>query len=195
MDIVLGGSQKCISAPPGLTFLSISSDAKKSMKNRKTPIAGFYANLTVWDNWYEEKWFPYTQPISSIRALNCAIDRVLDSDSINRHKLLGKAVRNAVTDSGLKLYPKDSFSNSVTTILVPDGIDFEDIFENMISEHNIMIGGAFDYLSGKVIRIGNMGENCYEEKLYITLKALNFVLKDLGVKLDSNIHENFIKEI
>ena len=195
MDIVLGGSQKCVSAPPGLTFLSVSSDAKESMKNRKTPIVGFYANLTIWDNWYEEKWFPYTQPISAIRAFDCAIDRVFESDSINRHKQLGEAVRNAVIASGLKLYPKNSFSNSVTAVLVPEGINFEDIFENMISKHNIMIGGAFDYLSGKVIRIGNMGENCYEEKLYITLKALNSVLKNLGVELNSDIHENFIKQI
>lgn len=195
MDIVLGGSQKCVSAPPGLTFLSISSYAKESMKNRKTPIVGFYANLTVWDNWYEKKWFPYTQPISAIRALDCAIDRVFESDSINRHKQLGKAVRNAIIASGLKLYPENSFSNSVTAILVPEGINFKDIFENMISEYDIMIGGAFDYLSGKVIRIGNMGENCYEEKLYITLKALNSVLKNLGVKLNSDIHKNFTKQI
>ena len=74
-------------------------------------------------------------------------------------------------------------------------ISFEDIFEKMISEHNIMIGGAFDYLHGKVIRIGNMGENCYEEKLYITLKALNTVLKSLGVDLNVDMQEYFIKHV
>ena len=195
MDIVIGGSQKCVSAPPGLTFLSISSEAKKAMKNRKTPIVGFYSNLMIWDNWYEEKWFPYTQPISDINALDCAIDRVLESDYINRHKKLGIAVRDSVKASGLELYPKDSFSNTVTTILIPEEISFEDIFEKMISEHNIMIGGAFDYLHGKVIRIGNMGENCYEEKLYITLKALNTVLKSLGVDLNVDMQEYFIKHV
>ncbi len=195
MDIVLGGSQKCISAPSGLTFLSLNERAKKAMHDRKTPIVGFYSNLTIWDNWYENKWFPYTQPINAIVALDCAVDRLLENDYLSRHKNLGKAIRNAVEKSGLEIYPLDNFSNTVTTIIVPEGILFDDVFDKMISEHNIMIGGAFDYLSGKVIRIGNMGENCYEDKLYITLKALNSVLKSLGAKLSSNIHENFIKEV
>ncbi len=195
MDIVLGGSQKCISAPSGLTFLSISQKAKTVMKNRKTPILGFYCNLTIWENWYENKWFPYTQPINSIVALDCAIDSVLEGDYLERHKRLGQATRNAIEKSGLELYPEDSYSNSVTTILVPEGIEFKDIFDRMIKDHDIMIGGAFDYLAGKVIRIGNMGENCYEEKLFITLKALNIVLKELGVKLKEDIHRCFVGEI
>lgn len=195
MDIVLGGSQKCISAPSGLTFLSMSEYAKEIINKRKTPIIGFYTNLTIWKNWYEEKWFPYTQPINSIVALDKALGRILSSDYLNRHKTLGKAVREAIVKSGLELYPNDSFSNSVTTILVPEGVSFEEISEKMINDYNIMIGGAFDYLSGKVIRIGNMGENCYEEKLYITLKALNSVLKELGVKLNGDIHKLFSEEL
>ena len=45
---------------------SISDDAKKAMAERKTPIASFYANLTTFAHYYEEKWFPYTMPISDI---------------------------------------------------------------------------------------------------------------------------------
>lgn len=193
MDIVLGGSQKCISAPSGLTFLSISENAKKSMESRKTPIIGFYANLTIWDNWYEKKWFPYTQPINSIVALDCALDRILSNDSLKRHELLGSALRQSVKDSGLSLYGLDSYSNTVTTILIPEGIVFAEVFDKMIEEHGIMIGGAFDYLEGKVIRVGNMGENCYREKLYETLKALNTVLTELGAHLNGEIHNSFTR--
>ncbi|MFW6377529.1 MAG: pyridoxal-phosphate-dependent aminotransferase family protein, partial [bacterium] len=77
MDIVLGGSQKCLSAPPGLTFLSISEKAWNKILHRKSPIAGFYANLANWKTWYEDKWFPYTQPISDIYGLSVAVDRWL----------------------------------------------------------------------------------------------------------------------
>ena len=49
----------------------------------------------------------------------------------------------------------------------------------MVGEHNIMIAGAFDYLKDKVIRIGHMGENCYEEKIYLTLKALDETLRTM----------------
>ena len=192
IDVALGGSQKCISAPSGLTFLSISEKAMDTMMNRKTPIAAFYCNLTIWKDWYEEKWFPYTQPINAINALDCALNRLLETDYINRHKIIANATREAIIKSGLELYPLDSYSNTVTTFLVPEGINFEDVFEDMINDHNIMIGGAFDYLKGKVIRIGHMGENCYEEKIYITLKALDTVLKRYGAKLNGEIYKHFV---
>lgn len=196
MDIVLGGSQKCISAPPGLTILSISEKAYEIMLNRHTPIASFYCNLSIWKNWYEEKWFPYTQPISDIYGLNCAVDRISrKNDYVERHKKIGEAVRTAILKSGLKLYPLDGYSSTVTTMLVPEGVLFKDIYNSMIEEHNIMIAGAFDFLKDKVIRIGHMGENCYEEKLYITLKALDETIKKLGVEVEGSLHKHFVDEI
>lgn len=194
IDMVLGGSQKCISASPGLTFLSISREAWDAILNRKTPIASFYCNLKVWKNWYEEKWFPYTQPISDIYGLDCAVDRILENgDYIERHKKIGEAVRAALVKSGLELYPMSGYSNTVTTMLIPEGITFNEIYNHMINEHNIMIAGAFDYLKGKVIRIGHMGENCYEEKLYITLKALDETLKTHGVMVNGSLHKHFVE--
>ncbi|KNF10214.1 aminotransferase, class V [Gottschalkia purinilytica] len=196
MDIVLGGSQKCLSAPPGLTFLSISDDAWNIISNRKIPIAGFYCNIGVWKNWYEDKWFPYTQPISDIYALDCAIDRLLSkNDYVYRHKKIANAVRMAIVNSGLSLYPLEGFSNTVTTILVPEGVSYRNIYNDMLKDHNIMIAGAFDYLKDKVLRIGHMGENCYEEKLYITLKALDSTLRKYNIKLKGEIHKYFIDEI
>jgi aspartate aminotransferase-like enzyme len=192
IDIILGGSQKCISASPGLTFLSISKRAWNTILNRKTPIASFYCNLAVWKNWYEEKWFPYTQPISDIYGLDCAIDRILEENNyIERHRSLSKKVRNAIIKSGLELYPLDGYSNTVTTMVIPKGITFNEIYNNMLNEYNIMIAGAFDYLKDKVIRIGHMGENCYEEKIYITLKALDETLKKYGIKINGSIHKHF----
>ena len=73
LDIVCGGSQKAISAPTGLTMVSVSEDAKNAMKNRKTPIIGFYCNLTIWENYYRDKWFPYTMPISDIYGLKVTL--------------------------------------------------------------------------------------------------------------------------
>lgn len=71
-----GGSQKAVSAPPGLTFVVVSDDAKEKMKNRKTPIASFYANLMAFDGYYEKKWFPYTMPISDIYGLRAAFNLI-----------------------------------------------------------------------------------------------------------------------
>lgn len=192
IDVVLGGSQKCISASPGLTFLSISKKAWDIILNRKTPIASFYCNLAIWKNWYEEKYFPYTPPISDIYGLNCALDRVFKKgDYIERHKKIGTAVREAIMKSELELYPIDGYSNTVTAILIPKGITFSDIYNHMVEEHNIMIGGDFDCLKDKVIRIGHMGENCYEEKVYITLKALDETFKKYGININGSLHKYF----
>ncbi|WP_102399401.1 pyridoxal-phosphate-dependent aminotransferase family protein [Haloimpatiens massiliensis] len=193
IDIALGGSQKCISAPPGLTFLSISHDAWNKIKNRKSPIVGFYANLNNWSNWYEDKWFPYTQPISDLYALDVAFDRILqDKSVIKRHRDIAHRVRMSLVEGGLELYPLDSFSNTVTTINIPKGITYKEIYDDMLNKHNIMIAGAFDFLKDKVIRVGHMGENCYEEKLYLTLRALNSVLREHNIDLKKDLHQSFV---
>ncbi|MBP6492444.1 MAG: alanine--glyoxylate aminotransferase family protein, partial [Clostridia bacterium] len=196
MDIVLAGSQKCLSSTPGLTMISISPDAWEKILNRQQPITGFYCNLSIWQNWYEEKWFPYTQPISDISALREAVERVLaegaesaEGSSIHRHRRIAAAVRESVINSGLELYALEGFSNTVTTILVPEGIHFSELFDDMLRDHSIMIAGAFDYLKDKVFRIGHMGENCREEKLYLTLKALDSVFKKHNIALNRELHK------
>ena len=194
MDIVLAGSQKCLSSVPGLSIASISEIAWDAISNRKQPIAGFYCNLGIWRNWYEKKWFPYTQPISDIYALREAAERLLlDEDRITRHKRIAEAVRLSITRAGLGLYALDGFSNTVTTVIMPSEISFQELYGDMLADHNIMIAGAFDFLSDKVFRIGHMGENCREEKLYLTLNALNRVLKKHHVALKSEMHVEFLK--
>lgn len=189
IDMILGGSQKCLSSPPGLTFFSISKSAWDAIQSRKTPIAGYYVNIANWKGWYDKKWFPYTQPISDIYALRKAVERVLEKDDfIKRHRVIGEAVRKSIIASGLELYPLDSFSNTVTTINMPEGVSFTEIFSDMLERHNVLIAGAFDHLKDKVIRIGHMGENCYEGKVYAALKALNDVLRSHKVPLRGDLH-------
>ena len=78
IDILCGGSQKAVSAPPGLSFVTLSDRAKKVMAQRKTPIAAFYANLRIFEGYYENKWFPYTMPISDIYGLRAALDEIAE---------------------------------------------------------------------------------------------------------------------
>lgn len=194
IDMALGGSQKCLSAPPGLTFLSISDDAWDAMLNRKTPIPGYYCNLTIWKDWYEKKWFPYTQPISDIYALNVAVKRLLnDSGKYSRHKFIANAVRQSLTRAGLKLYPLEGWSSTVTAFRVPRGIDDKKVRNELLAKHGIMIAGALGELDGKVMRIGHMGENCKEEKVYITLKYLDKTLRSFGADLQKELHKEFIQ--
>ena len=195
IDILCGGSQKVISAPPGLTLITVSEDAKQAMHDRKTPIASFYANLTVFDDYYEKKWFPYTMPISDIYGLRRALENIdEDPDIIMRHQRIAASVRAAVTECGLSLYQEHGFSGTVTVFSIPEPATAQEILERMKSEHNIMIAGSFDVFAGQVIRIGHMGENCRYDKVLHTLRALDDVLKKLGVSLSGTMAEVFEKK-
>ncbi|WP_026486554.1 pyridoxal-phosphate-dependent aminotransferase family protein [Caldanaerobius polysaccharolyticus] len=193
VDIALGGSQKCLSAPPGLTFLSISQDAYSAMQRRRTPIASFYCNLLLWKDYYEQKWFPYTPPVSDIVAFRQAVDNVLeDRDILKRHKVIAEAVRQAVREAGLDLYIKEGFSNTVTAIEVPEGVDEKALRQYMLDRFNVMIAGSFGYLAGKVLRIGHMGENARVDCVSYTLFALQKSLERFGFKCRCDMAEVFM---
>ncbi|MBQ7943762.1 MAG: alanine--glyoxylate aminotransferase family protein [Lachnospiraceae bacterium] len=194
IDILCGGSQKALSAPPGLTMLWVSDKAMKAMEDRKTPIASFYANILTFRNYYIDKWFPYTMPISDINGLHVALVNVkADKDMLERHARIAKATRQAVQNAGLKLYLRDGYSNTVTVIEVPQGTTADQILATMCDKYNIMISGCFDVLAGKVIRIGHMGENANVEDMLLTLDAMDKTFAELGVKLACSMKEEFRK--
>lgn len=192
IDIMCGGSQKVVSAPPGLTFVVISDEAKKAMADRKTPIASFYANLTTFAHYYEEKWFPYTMPISDIYGLRAAIDNIAaDPDILTRHEKIAEASRKAITGAGLNLYLKSGFSNTVTVFEVPEGTTAKAILDGVKNDYNIMLAGSFDVLAGKVIRIGHMGNNSDYYNVREVFAALDGTLARLGVPLKASMEKLF----
>ena len=192
IDVAIGASQKCISSTPGLTFLSLSERAKNKMYNRKNIIPGYYNNLTIWKDWYEKKWFPYTQPISDLYALDVAVDRILNNKEFKKlHMDIANALRFAIKETGLELYPRSCFSNTVTSILVPEGTSFNEIFNTLNNKYNILIGGGFDFLEGKIFRIGHMGENCNVDKIIMTLKALDEIFLNNGIYLKASLEKVF----
>lgn len=196
IDICCMGSQKALSAPPGLTMLSVSDDAIKAMENRKTPIASFYCNILTFKNYYKDKWFPYTMPISDIIGLNKAISNVLhDKTILKRHHIIGQAVRKAVTAAGLTLYAKGGYSDTVSVINVPEGLTDTQILDIMRDDYNILIAGCFDILAGKVFRIGHMGENANIRDVAETLSALDKTFKKLNYHLNCSMADVFIDEI
>ena len=194
IDILCGGSQKAVSAPPGLTFVTVSVDAKAKMKNRRTPIASFYANLAAFDGYYEKKWFPYTMPISDIYGLAAAFDNIEnDTSLLARHAKIGAATRAAIVSAGLTLHLKSGYSNTVTVFDIPSETTADAILSTMRDKHGILLSGSFDSLAGKVIRIGHMGANATFDNMMVTMDALSDTLTELGVPLRGNLAELFLQ--
>lgn len=196
IDIALGGSQKAISAPAGLTIVSISEDAKNSMKNRKTPIVGFYLNLTIWENYYENKWFPYTMPINEIIGLDRAIDNILEEKLENvlaRHEKIASATRKAFTEYGLKLYLESGYSNTVTAVEIPENIGALNLTKYMLEKYNTLVATSLCDYKDKLLRIGHMGENANLELIIYVLNIIDKSLKDLGFNGNGSLVELFNK--
>lgn len=194
IDILCGGSQKALSAPAGLTMLWVSDKAMEAMENRKTPVAAFYANILTFKTYYEDKWFPYTMPISDINGLAVAVDNVIaDKDILQRHAKIAEATRQAVVKAGLSLYLKEGYSNTVTVIEVPEGVTDTQILGTLKDKYNIMISGCFDVLAGKVVRIGHMGESANIDDMALTLDAMDKTFAELGVSLKCSMKEEFLK--
>ena len=181
IDIMCGGSQKVVSAPPGLTFVVVSSDAKKAMTERKTPIASFYANLTTFAHIY---------------GLRAAIDNIADDPGIlTRHAKIAAASRKAITGAGLKLYLHSGYSSTVTVFEVPECTTAAAILDGVKKDYNIMLAGSFDVLAGKVIRIGHMGNNATFYNVRDVFHALDGTLRKLGVPLTGSMEEIFCENM
>lgn len=196
IDILCGGSQKALSAPIGLTFLTVSQSALLKMKSRKTPIASFYANILNFENYYTKKWFPYSMPISDIYGLDQALDNVInDGEFVQRHEKIALATRKAIESSGLKLYLESGYSNTITAVEVPTTLNSDDILNTMKSKYNVMIAGCFGCFEGKVFRLGHMGENANVKDMCLVFEALQKTFEDLHYNLRSNLKEEFLKNI
>lgn len=196
VDILCGGSQKALSVPPGLTMLWVSDRAFEAMANRRTPIASFYANILLFKDYYENKFFPYTMPISDIKGLRVGLENYFADQTIHeRHAKIAAATRKALTAGGIKLYLASGWANTVTVLEVPEGVTDRQILRSMEEDYGIMISGCFDVLAGKVVRIGHMGENCYVEQVVPTLQALQGTLEKLGIPVACDLAKTFLTEM
>lgn len=196
IDVICGGSQKALSAPPGLAFVTVSEDAMKAMESRKTKVASFYCNILAFKNYYKDKWFPYTMPISDIYGLCEAVRLVKeDTERVARHHKIAGAVRKAVKEAGLSLYLDYGDSATVTVINVPQGLRDIDIINTMKDKYGILISGCFDVLAGKVIRLGHMGNNARVEKVADMLSAFTKALNDLGFSCRCDMKESFYRSL
>ncbi|MCC3864007.1 alanine--glyoxylate aminotransferase family protein [Terrisporobacter petrolearius] len=196
IDMVLGGSQKAISAQPGLSIVSVSEDAKNTMKNRKSKIIGFYCNLTIWEDYYEQKYFPYTMPISDIISLDRALENILEEgieNTIKRHERIATATREALKEYGGELFLNSGYSNTVTALVIPENIGALNLTKYIGEKYNTIIGTSLGEYVDKLLRIGHMGENAKLDKIIYILDILDNSLKDLSFKGNGSLVSLFNK--
>ncbi|MDG7001380.1 MAG: alanine--glyoxylate aminotransferase family protein [Nitrososphaerota archaeon] len=188
IDVCLGASQKCFSAPPGLALISVSERAWEKISKRKEKVSSFYLSLSEWKkSWLGERVFPYTQSVSDIFALDKALDMILSeglSQVYHRHSKVAEYLRDSCKRLGLELFPKSEAicADTVTAIKVSKGLNEQKLREHMRTKYGVVIAGSWGKLSGKVIRLGHMGYNAKQEKATRVADALARSLKDVGFR-------------
>lgn len=192
VDIALGGSQKCISAPTGLTLVTISERAKQAIRDRKKPVPSYYMNFENYYAYSDGFAFPYTMNENLTYALDLALDLLFEKDSLALHKKYAEVTREIFEKAGFELYAKDSRSNTLTAVVVPEGFIAEDIIGALRKKGILISKGAGDIFE-KVFRIGHMGNNISYENFLELYEKLDEVFGELGIETKVSLKEEFQK--
>ena len=191
IDICFSGSQKAISAPPGLAPITVSARAEEAIKARKTKVQSWYFDLTTTMNyWGKDRTYHHTAPISLIFALREALRIVLEEGleaRWERHQQNQQALVAGLEAMGLDLFvsnPSDRMI-TVTGLHVPAGVEDKKVRQQLLDEFNIEIAGGFGPLSGKLWRVGLMGYSCQRNNVLLFLAAFEKVLLDQGHRVPS----------
>jgi len=182
VDVAFSGTQKSISAPPGLAPVTISPRAREVLRNRSTPVRNWYLDLSLLEKyWGSERTYHHTAPINSNYALREALRMVAEEGleaRFERHKANAKVLWAGLEDLDLSLLvPEENRSPTLTTTIVPPGVDALEIRQQLLNDYNLEIAGGFGPLAGKIWRIGLMGFSSRRENVLLLLAALREILK------------------
>ncbi len=187
IDIMVGGSQKGLMLPPGLSFVSVSEKAWN--KSEKARLPRFYFNFKKEREAQAKNQTHFTSAVTLIIGLNESLNMMQKEglgNMFKRHEKLASATRQAITALGLELYSKESPSNSVTAILAPEGLDGQEIYKNLRDRYGITAAGGQGKARGKIFRIAHLG---YTDTFDIIIAAagIEMVLAGMGYPVKPGI--------
>jgi len=189
LDIVFSGSQKALSAPPGMSPITISPRAEEVFKNRKKKVQSWYFDLTTAMNyWGKDRLYHHTPPISLIYALREAMRLTMEEGLENRwarHRVNQQALIAGVEAMSLELLVKNPKERlvTVTPVMIPAGVDDVKFRNQLLDEFNIEIAGGIGPLKGKIWRLGLMGYCAQKANVLLLLSAMEKVMTDQGARV------------
>ncbi len=161
VDLAVTGSQKGLMSPAGLGKLAVSPKALKAMES-STMLRVFF-DLDDMLRAHDGGSFPYTPPVPLLHGVKAALTRMMEEGLPNihaRHKRLASGVRRAVAAWGLDLCAEHPtlYSDTVTAVRVPEGVDAREVIRIAYERYNCSLGSGLGPLNGKAFRIGHLGD-------------------------------------
>ncbi len=195
IDACYSGTQKCLSCPPGLAPVTFSPRAMEKIEKRKSKVGSWYLDLTmIRKYWGSERLYHHTAPINMNYALLEALKIIRKEGLENRWK---RHFRNhLILKAGLQALGIDYVAQEghrlpmLNAVAVPEGVDDFSVRKQLLEKFKIEIGGGLGKFKGKAWRIGLMGASSTEENVFRFLEALEFCLRDQGMKFSPGIALN-----
>jgi alanine-glyoxylate transaminase/serine-glyoxylate transaminase/serine-pyruvate transaminase len=187
VDVTVGGSQKGLMLPTGMSFTGVSGKALEA--SRKNKAIRHYWSWDLMAGRSPQK-FMGTAPVHMFFGLHESL-KMLEEEGLEavfeRHARLADATRAAVrawggNGTGPQLFCRspDRLSNSVTTVMMPEGVSSDPLRKVAIDRYNLSLGGGLGPLTGKVFRVGHMGD-LNEPMLLGALATTELAMKTAGV--------------
>ncbi|NJP12327.1 MAG: alanine--glyoxylate aminotransferase family protein [Leptolyngbyaceae cyanobacterium RU_5_1] len=189
VDLAYSCSQKGLGCSPGASPFTVSPRAMEKIQQRKTKIANWYLDSSLLGKYWgsvggasrnENRVYHHTAPINLYYGLREALRLIADEGLAScwqRHQKNVEYLWEQLEDLGLSLHVDREFRlPTLTTVCIPDGVDGKAIAHQLLTEHNIEVGGGLGELAGKVWRVGLMGYNSRTESVDRLIEALQKVL-------------------
>jgi alanine-glyoxylate transaminase/serine-glyoxylate transaminase/serine-pyruvate transaminase len=160
VDVAVTGSQKGFMMPVGLAITAFSRKAMAAIESAQLP--RWYFDVRDMQAGYKINGYPYTPQVGLLNGLKLSCEMLLDEGLDNvftRHARIAEGVRKAIAAWGLNLcaVSPDTYSNSVSAILTPEGFDANTLVAHASTKYDVAFGGGLGEVAGKVFRIGHLG--------------------------------------
>jgi len=192
IDVCFSGTQKAISAPPGMAPITVGPRVEEFAHKRKKPVATWYFDLLpAMDYWGADRTYHHTPPISLIYGLREALRLVMEESleaRWERHAQNHQALIAGLEAMGLDLFVKNPADRlvTVTGVNIPSGVDDGKARKQLLDEFNIEISGGLGPVKGKIWRIGLMGYSSQKANVLLFLTALEKVLVGQGFRCSAS---------
>ena len=185
VDYAYTGSQKCLSAPPGLAPVVFSERAMQSVRKRKTPVSTWYADAAgmeaYWAVGSAGRNYHHTVPVqlhwATGEALRAALDEGIEART-KRVTYVGEAALHALETAGFSAHIPEAYRlPTVLAVRLPEGLDDASVRRQLREEYFISVTGGLGETAGKIWRLGLMGETARAEHYSRLMSALAEILK------------------
>jgi alanine-glyoxylate transaminase/serine-glyoxylate transaminase/serine-pyruvate transaminase len=183
IDAIYSGTQKCLSAPPGLSPVSFSQRAVEKIKARKTKVASWFLDLTLVMGYWgsgAKRTYHHTAPVNALYGLHEALVMLQEEgleQSWARHVQLHHTLRVGLEKLGFEYIGRDGARlPQLNAVKVPAGVDEAKLRSILLNTYNLEIGAGLGSLAGKIVRIGLMGQTCNIRNVMLCLSALEAAL-------------------